>query len=623
MSVKYIPIIWNPFKTKYDVIFALFVVLYLTGFISISMYLYPQLIIDTIIIRSFGTLAILILHIILAIGPLSRINKSFLPILYNRRHLGVSMFLIVSVHAVYSIIFFHGYGVNNPLYNLFTANTHYESLTFFPFQILGFFAYLILMVMAFTSHDFWLNFLSPKVWKAMHMIVYIAYGLVIMHVVLGIIQYENSPILFSLLFLGLVTILSLHIISGYKEYKFDKKKSITDHMGWVYVCTPNEIDENCAKMVTIDGERIAVFKYGNKLSAVHNVCKHQNGPLGEGKIVDGCITCPWHGYQYLPDKGRAPEPFTELLATYELKLIGDKIYVNPKAFPEGTAIEPTTIPSEETKLDTDFFIGWLGKIPNSYQSTLRFFVPSLFIISILLIVIISNSTNKIRFSSYDYYKTLSFEGELLLKPFPMLRVLEMDKNRNPKVVLYPLVNEGKFGADQSVQAFLSQYPNEKRVFVQIQAKIIERDGQVAMELMNKKNNIKKIKFNASITPLVFGKPKDTIMKGQIIDPKCYLGVMNPGEGKPHRSCAINCIKGGIMPAFITENSQAKNYYILIGNDGKKVNNAILFAVAEPIEIKGKVQKIDNWNLLYIDAKASIKRLSYPIDSNYNCGLFQH
>lgn len=622
MSVQYIPVIWNPFKTKYDLIFVAFVILYLTGFISLSMYLYPQLIIDTIIIRSFGTLAIIILHVILAIGPLSRINKSFLPILYNRRHLGVSMFLIVSVHAVYSIIFFHGFGINNPLYSLFTANTHYESLTFFPFQVLGFFAYLILMVMAFTSHDFWLNFLSPKIWKAMHMLVYIAYGLVIMHVVLGIIQYENSPILFSLLFLGLVTILSLHIISGYKEYKFDGIKNKTDDKGWVYVCTPNEIDENCAKMVTIDGERIAVFKYGNKLSAVHNVCKHQNGPLGEGKIVDGCITCPWHGYQYLPDKGRAPEPFTELLATYELKLIGNEIYVNPMALPEGTAVEPTIIPTEEPKVDTDFFIGWLGIIPKSYQSTLRFFVPSLFLLSIIFIVVISNSTNKIRFSSYDYYKTLSFEGELLLKPFPMLRVLEMDKNRTPKVVLYPLVNEGKFGADESVQAFLSQYPNEQRVFVQLQAKIIERDGQVAMELMNTKANIKKIKYSTSIPALVLGKAKDTILKGQIIDPKCYLGVMNPGEGKPHRSCAINCIKGGIMPAFVTKNDKKVKYYILIGKDGKKVNKDVSFAVAEPIVIKGKVQKIDNWNILYIDPKASIKRLSYAVGSNYECGILQ-
>ncbi len=35
-----------------------------------------------------------------------------------------------------------------------------------------------------------------------------------------------------------------------------------------------------------------------KFPPISNVCQHQNGPLGEGEIIDGCITCPWHGFQY-------------------------------------------------------------------------------------------------------------------------------------------------------------------------------------------------------------------------------------------------------------------------------------------------------------------------------------
>ena len=70
------------------------------------------------------------------------------------------------------------------------------------------------------------------------------------------------------------------------------------------------------------------------------MCKHQGGPLGEGKIIDGCITCPWHGYQYLPHNGQSPPPFTEKVSTYQLKLEGDTIYINPKAFEEGTEVEP-------------------------------------------------------------------------------------------------------------------------------------------------------------------------------------------------------------------------------------------------------------------------------------------
>ena len=99
-------------------------------------------------------------------------------------------------------------------------------------------------------------------------------------------------------------------------------------------------DEYRAKIFTVAKERVAIFKYDGKLSAINNVCKHQGGPLGEGKIIDGCITCPWHGYQYLPHNGQSPPPFTEKVATYELKLEANTVYINPLAFEEGTEVKP-------------------------------------------------------------------------------------------------------------------------------------------------------------------------------------------------------------------------------------------------------------------------------------------
>jgi len=102
------------------------------------------------------------------------------------------------------------------------------------------------------------------------------------------------------------------------------------------VCQVSDIEENRAKVVMVEEENIAIFKYEGKLSAIHNVCKHQNGPLGEGKIVNGCITCPWHGYQYLAHNGQSPPPFTEKVKTYDVKVLDGEVYVNPKGYPEGT-----------------------------------------------------------------------------------------------------------------------------------------------------------------------------------------------------------------------------------------------------------------------------------------------
>ena len=49
-----------------------------------------------------------------------------------------------------------------------------------------------------------------------------------------------------------------------------------------------------------------MFRDGAELGALSNLCAHQNGPIGEGRIVDGCVTCPWHGYQYRLVDGCAP-----------------------------------------------------------------------------------------------------------------------------------------------------------------------------------------------------------------------------------------------------------------------------------------------------------------------------
>ncbi len=339
MSHGYQPILWNRQKKIYDFILWAFNLIYIFLFIMISSATNPEITEETLIIRSTGTLAIFLLHVILSIGPLARLHTKFLPLLYNRRHLGVSMFLIAAVHGIFSILNFHSLGNVNPLISVFGSNTDYLSIIDFPFQILGFFSLIIFFLMAVTSHDFWLNFLSPKVWKLLHMMVYIAYAMLIFHVVLGALQNEKSVILYLLTGGGSLWIIGLHLLAARKEITFDSAESQLEN-DLVYACDISDIAENRGKILSLNGERVAIFKYDGKLSAVSNVCCHQNGPLGEGKIIDGLITCPWHGYQYQPHNGCAPTPFTEKVATFHLKLDGQRILIDPTAELAGTAVEP-------------------------------------------------------------------------------------------------------------------------------------------------------------------------------------------------------------------------------------------------------------------------------------------
>ncbi|HMB68373.1 MAG TPA: Rieske 2Fe-2S domain-containing protein, partial [bacterium] len=112
---------------------------------------------------------------------------------------------------------------------------------------------------------------------------------------------------------------------------------------WVEVCRAEDIPESRARGVVLNGERVAVFRWEGKVCAVSGVCQHQNGPLAEGKIIDGCITCPWHGYQYLPDNGRSPEPFQERIPTFRTKVVEGTVWVDPTPMPPGTPVEPARI----------------------------------------------------------------------------------------------------------------------------------------------------------------------------------------------------------------------------------------------------------------------------------------
>jgi len=343
MSVQYGAIGWNRQKKIYDIVLVSLLAVYLGLFVGAGVWRNPNATAETLLIRAFGTAALLLLHVVLCIGPLARLDRRFLPLLYNRRHLGVTTFLMGLAHGSFALFQFHALGNVNPLVSLFISNTRYGSIADFPFQSLGFCALVILFFMAATSHDFWLRNLSAPVWKSLHMLVYVAYGLLVAHVTLGALQSETSPILAAALIMGAGTVVSLHLVAAGRERRIDQARQQAAGDGFVEVCKVDRISEKCATIVPLSGERVAVFRYDGKVSAISNVCQHQNGPLGEGRIIDGCVTCPWHGYQYQPETGASPAPFKEKVPTFRVKVVGGSVFVHPQPNVPGTYVEPARV----------------------------------------------------------------------------------------------------------------------------------------------------------------------------------------------------------------------------------------------------------------------------------------
>ncbi|MFZ0686944.1 MAG: Rieske 2Fe-2S domain-containing protein [Terriglobales bacterium] len=341
MSVQYGAIGWNRQKKVYDLTLLSLLVVYLGAFVGVGAWRNPSATAETLLIRGLGTAAFLLLNVVLCIGPLARLDRRFLPLLYNRRHLGVTTFLLGLAHGGFALFQFHALGNANPLVSLFVSNPRYGSVAEFPFQALGFFALILLFVMAATSHDFWLRNLSAPVWKRLHMLVYTAYMLLVAHITLGALQSETGPLLAVMLILAVATVVSLHLAAAFKEKRIDQMRLHAREDGFVEVCKVDRISEKCATIVSLSGERVAVFRYDGKISAISNVCQHQNGPLGEGRIIDGCVTCPWHGYQYQPDSGAAPAPFKEKIPTFNTKVVDGSVFVHPKPNAPGTYVEPS------------------------------------------------------------------------------------------------------------------------------------------------------------------------------------------------------------------------------------------------------------------------------------------
>ena len=344
MSHSYQSVGWNRQKKIYDLTLAAALVIFFAAWIAFHLVAKPQITAESLLIRGLAVAALLLLHVILSIGPLCRLDRRFLPLLYNRRHLGVTMFLLAAGHGVFSLIQFHALGDVNPLLSMLAGNDDFTSASQFPFQPFGFFALLILFVMAATSHDFWLANLTAPVWKALHMGVYLAYLLVIAHVAFGILQSETDAALAVVVFLGMVWVLGLHVFAGLHEVAHDRASATQDNRAtWIDAGPAHSIPQGRARIVQVAGERVAVFRYDDKLSAVSSVCQHQNGPLGEGCVIDGLITCPWHGYQYDPQTGASPPPFEERVPTFNLRVEGGQVLIDPRPNPPGTHVQPVVL----------------------------------------------------------------------------------------------------------------------------------------------------------------------------------------------------------------------------------------------------------------------------------------
>lgn len=240
----------------------------------------------------------------------------------------------------------------------------------------------------------------------------------------------------------------------------------------------------------------------------------------------------------------------------------------------------------------EFYVGYLPKAPSGVAKRIRRVIGAMFLAGAVVAIGFASVQKTFAPAVFEFGKIRTFEGVIELKPFPNLLMAAQSQGTEPS--RYLLVASGKHGADEQVAAYVDKT-------VRLRGTLIHRENQMMIELVS-----------GSISALAEAHQPQPATKdlgvfeltGEIVDSKCYLGVMNPGNGKVHRDCAARCLSGGIPPIFATNDFRgAPAILLLTGQDQEPLpKDVILDLVGRPVRVQGRVFEMDD--TLFLESEPS-------------------
>ncbi len=249
----------------------------------------------------------------------------------------------------------------------------------------------------------------------------------------------------------------------------------------------------------------------------------------------------------------------------------------------------------------DFYIGYLEKAPAPVGRFTKKAVGALLVLTAVVALLLVTGQKAFYPSTFEFLQYQTFTGTFHSHPYPMLQVMTPSTAGGvPTYQHHYLVKEGKFGT----QDLMADFEGKR---VTLEGTRIYRDNLQMIEI---KGGTLMHADEAANPPAVHERSLGTFtLQGEIVDSKCFLGVMNPGSEKPHRACATRCISGGIPPLFVVRDDAGNVSYLqLQATNGSTVNRDVLHMVAEPVEITGEVFQLADLLILKADP-ATYKRLN--------------
>jgi len=222
---------------------------------------------------------------------------------------------------------------------------------------------------------------------------------------------------------------------------------------------------------------------------------------------------------------------------------------------------------------SEFYIGYLPKAPTATARFIKTVVAGLAVLAVIAAMTFVLSQMPFARSIFEFGNWRSFEGVVATRPYPMLLV---PRPGSDEFSQYLLVAQGKHGADSLVAAFEGKH-------VRLYGQLIYRDGRTMVEIDPKTITAMESAQNPGPETVDLG---TVALTGEIVDSKCYLGVMNPGRGKVHSDCAARCLSGGIPPALLISTGEV---VLLVNQDGKPfAKDALREFVDEVVVVRGNL-----------------------------------
>lgn len=193
--------------------------------------------------------------------------------------------------------------------------------------------------------------------------------------------------------------------------------------------------------------------------------------------------------------------------------------------------------------------------------------------------------------TFEFGHPQRFSGTIVERPYPALRI-DGEQGATPRLLL---VAPGKHGAGALVRGLDGRH-------VTMTGTRVLRGTHMMIEVEPATLVLGEGSAGPAIPSESIGVGPVTV-RGEIVDSKCFLGVMVPGSGKTHKDCASLCLRGGIPPALYVQDRAGQSSLLLLTEaGGEPIGTQAIQVAGEPIDMTGTIERQGGWLVLRTDPR---------------------